>query len=207
MFIVLEGIDSSGKKTQTNLLLKHLKQNGKKVEVLDFPTYDSPIGKLIKEQLTGKLDAKYKVTPELAALMFAVDRYQHKDELFEKIKKGKILIANRYVQSNIGYQGARFEGEARNSFLNWIDEVESRLPQADIVVYLDMPPEVARRLKSNRKKDVYELSLEYQKRVRDMYLHAAKKDDWIVINCTNGSKLRNPEEIHEEIWNKIKHKL
>jgi dTMP kinase len=214
MFIVIEGIDSSGKKTQTNLLVKHLKSMGKKPEVLDFPTYNSPLGKIIGNHLSGRIKPKYRVTPELAAMMFAADRYQYKDELFGKMKKGKILIANRYVQSNIGYQGARFNGEARNSFLNWVNEVESRLPQADIVIYLDMPPQMARRLKGRRpkkkypgQKDLFEQNPEYQKKVREMYLEAAEKEEWVVIDTTKGNRLRKPEEIHEEIWHKIKNKF
>lgn len=219
MFIVLEGIDASGKNTQIQLLYKRLKREGYKSEVLDFPTYDSPVGKVIAAHLRGDLKLKYSVTPELASIMYAADRYQYKDKLFNDLKKGKILIANRYMQSNVGFQGAHFSGEARNTFINWLDEVESRLPQADIVIFLDVPAEIARRLRGRRpkkkylrpgQKDINEGSLEYQKKVRETYLETAKKDGWIVIECCceNGkNKLKDPRVIHEEIWSKIKNKL
>jgi dTMP kinase len=216
MFIVLEGIDASGKKTQIGLLNKRLKKEGFKPEVLDFPTYDSPIGKLIASNLRGDLKTKHPVSPELASIMYAADRYQYKDKMFNDLKKGKILIANRYMQSNIGFQGAHFSGEARNAFINWLYETEARLPQADIVVFLDMPAEMAKRLRGRRprkrylkpgQEDIHERSLEYQKKVRDTYLEVAKKEGWILVGCCNGRILKKPQKIHEEIWDKIKNKL
>lgn len=219
MLIVLEGIDASGKKTQIELFYKKLRKEGYKPELLDFPVYDTSYGEMIARFLRGELGPRNKLPPELVSLLYAADRYQFKDKLFKKVKEGKILIANRYLQSSIGFQGAKFRGEARNTFIKWLEEVESRLPQADIVIFLDMPPEVARKLRGKRidKKYLTERTkkirltdedIRYQKRVRETYLQVAKKEGWIVIECCHDDgKLKTPEEIHEEVWNKIKNEL
>ena len=128
MLIVLEGIDASGKNTQINLLYKKLKEEKYDAELIEFPRYDTPFGEMVARYLRGEFGPRDKVSPELASLLYIADRYQFKDELFEKLRKGKILIANRYLQSNMGFQGAKLSGEARNTFIKWLDEVESRLP-------------------------------------------------------------------------------
>lgn len=190
---------------------------------MEFPAYHTPYGEMVARFLRGELGPRNKLPPELVSLLYAADRYQFKDKLFEKLKEGKILIANRYLQSSIAFQGAKFKGEARNTFVKWLDEVESRLPQADIIIFLDMPPEVARKLRGKRDKKKYltkrakwikrvrvpEEDIRYQRKVRETYLQIAKKEGWIVINCCrNGNKiLRTPQEIHEEMWGKIKNKL
>lgn len=210
MFIVLEGIDSSGKKTQINLLYKKLKKEGFSPELLEFPTYEkSPYGELVGKYLRGELGKKNEIAPEIPSLLYAIDRYQFKDELFDKLIKGKILIADRYLQSNIGFQAAKFEGQARFTFIDWLEEVESRMPQADIVIFLDIPPEVSKQLMKGEKKDIYEKDLGYQKKVRETYLQTAKREGWVVVNCCNkdAKRLKTPEEIHEEIWNGIKGNL
>jgi dTMP kinase len=211
-FIVLEGIDSSGKGTQTELLLNKLKTLGKDVEIVSFPRYDTKLGNLVGTYLRGELGEKESLR-EVATILFALDRYQFKDELKEKLEKGRILIANRYTQSNMGVQAAKFDGDERLEFIDWIKKVESRLPQPDMVIFLDVPVENAAKMIERRgdkeylkgkKKDIHEQDLEFQKKSRETYLQIAEMENWSIIDCMRAGELRKPEDIHSEIWENVR---
>ena len=125
----------------------------------------------------------------------------------------KILIANRYTQSNMAFQGAKFEGEEMVEFANWIKQMESRLPQPDLVIFLDMPVEQTEMMIGGRedkeyikgkKKDIHEEDIEFQKKVRRTYLELARLENWKVIRCTKDGIVRHPNDIHHEIWESVK---
>ena len=217
LFIVFEGIDSSGKKTQVKLLKKRLRKMGFNVETISFPAYETKFGKLIASYLRGEFGSLKEIPPEIAAMLFSLDRYQFKDEVFKKLQKGKIILSDRYTQSNMGFHGAKFDGRERKKFIDWIEQVESRLSQPDLVIFLDMPVEAAQTLINNRKerkylkgkkKDIHEIDTEFQKRVRETYLQLAKRKGWVTIKCVHRIKgkwkVRSPEDIHEEIYGIVK---
>ncbi|MEM0372797.1 MAG: dTMP kinase [archaeon] len=217
MFIVVEGTDSSGKATQTELLIGRLKNSGYGVVKMDFPAYGTPFGEMVARYLRGEFGSLKSVPPEVAALLYAMDRYQFKDRMFADLKRGRVLIANRYLESNIGYQGAKFSGGEKKRFIQWMKGVESRLPQADVVVFLDMPSEAAASLMEKRgeksylkgkKKDIHEEDARYQESVRKTYLEEGRANGWIIINCAEklGSswRIRSVEDVHAEIWERIK---
>lgn len=217
MFIVIEGTDSSGKATQTKLLIEKLEKIGKKVKKLDFPAYNTAFGEMVARYLRGEFGTIDELEVEVPALLYAIDRYQFKNEMFADLKKGNILIANRYLQSNIGFQGAKFESNEKKEFINWIKKVEGRLPQANLIIFLDMPTEAALSLLENRedkdylkgkKKDIHEENKTYQEKVRETYLEEGAKENWLIIKCAdrvNGNwKIKTKEDIHSEIWEKVK---
>lgn len=213
MFVVFEGLDSSGKKTQANMLMEKLGREGKVAELVDFPAYKTPFGSLVAKYLRGEYGPLEAIPPEIPSLLFALDRYQFKDGLFHSLGEGKVIIANRYTQSNIGFQGAKLQPEERADFIRWIEAVESRLPRADIVIFLDMPPDSAHNLGhaqrrdylKGKKCDIHERDVEYQKRVREAYLQIARKEKWQVISCVDEKgSLKKPSQIHGEIWDKLK---
>lgn len=213
MFIVFEGLDSSGKRTQTNLLIGRLAKEGKAGELVDFPAYHTPFGKLVAKYLRGEYGQIDNIPPEIPSLLFALDRYQFKDGLFHSLGEGRIIIANRYTQSNIGFQGAKLPPGEREDFIRWIEAVESRLPKADLVIFLDMPPDSAHNLGHSQRRDylkgkrcdIHESDVKYQKRVREAYLEIAKKEKWQIISCVDGAgNLKSPQQIHEEVWEKAK---
>jgi dTMP kinase len=115
MLILIEGTDSSGKSTQSALLMKELQAMGKDVEKVKFPAYDTPFGEMVARYLRGEFGKLNEVPPEVASLLYTIDRYQFKDALFKKLGEGKILVTDRYLQSNIAYQGAKFSGEEKRS--------------------------------------------------------------------------------------------
>jgi len=213
-FVVIEGGDCTGKATQAELLINRLKKLGKDVVYLDFPTYEkTPGGTIVKWYLEGKFGELDVVPPEVACLTYAIDRYQFAKENKRALSEGKILVANRYTQSNIGHQGGKFKGKERLELINWIEKVESRMPQPNVVVYLDLPVEISRKLKEKRgdtkgarAKDIHERSIQHLKDARECYLETAKRKGWIIIDCKQKTKddIKSIEEIHSKIFEKLK---
>jgi len=217
-FILFEGIDSSGKKTQANLLAERLRRMGKKVEIIYFPTYkNTPLGIFVAKYLKGDFGSKESITPEIGSLFYSLDRYQFQKEIKEKLEVGINIIADRYTASNI-FQAAKLEGEKRFEIWEWIKNIDKRLPQPDATIVLDVPIKISKNLFSKRekknvllegKKDIHEIDENYQERVRRTYLDIAEREGWIIINCykkkgNKGFEFIPPEEIHEEIFGKLK---
>ncbi len=211
--IVFEGIDSSGKKTQTELLIKKLKREKKKVRTLHFPAYKTRFGRIIGEYLKGGFGKKEELSPEIGCLMYAIDRYQFKDILEKGLKHGIYFVLDRYTQSNI-FQIAKGKKSERNALLEWLWNIESRLPKANAVVFLDVNPEIARKLLKKRKtkiklkgknrRDIHEEDIKFQGTVRGVYLDVAKKRKWIVVNCYKKDEMRTKEEIGNDVYKKLK---
>jgi dTMP kinase len=214
MFIVFEGLDSSGKKTQVEILKHRLENQDLGVEYFDFPAYATPLGQLVGAYLRGDYGSKEQIPPESASLIFAMDRYQFRERLQELIKAGKVIISNRYTQSNLGFQAANLAGKERGRMVKWIEAVESRLPQPDLVIFLDMPVSAAASLLEGREKnggraaDILEKDRKFQEKVRENYLSLARKKRWLVIQCARrgaaGWEILPPEEISEKIWARVR---
>ncbi|MDL2262631.1 thymidylate kinase, partial [Bacteroidales bacterium OttesenSCG-928-I21] len=125
-FIVIEGLDGAGKSTQLAMLTNFLKKNNKNIEHIHFPTMNSPVfGDLIARFLRGEFGGLNDVNPYLVALLFAGDRYNLSDKISNWIKNNKIVINDRYVYSNIGFQCAKMNTkEDRNKLFDWILDLE-----------------------------------------------------------------------------------
>jgi len=211
--IVIEGIDGGGKKTQSTLLTDHLKQEGFKTDLLSFPLYDTPAGKLIAAYLRGEIGNKEDVPAELPALFYALDRYQAKWTIQTMLASGHILVVDRYTPSNLAFQTAKFEDNDKLEFQHWIESVESRLPQPDLVLYMHVPLETSqtwvierdqRIFELSELKDIYERDFEFQKKVQAMYLLLAKEKGWEIVEyATPDGQIRSREKIHEDIWEKV----
>jgi len=213
-FIVIEGGDSAGKHTQAKLLLKHITKSfpACEMELLSFPQYDTPFGELVAKYLRGEFGTLDHVPPEIACMLYALDRYQVKDKLKSDLEAGKWLIADRYTQSNFGHQGAKLDGDARNELIAWVEGLESRLPQPDLVLYLYVPAKVTQKLMearehksylaSDKHQDIHEQDVTYQERVIETYIAIANsRTNWEVIDCVNKQtgELYSIEKIHRKI--------
>lgn len=219
-FIVIEGGDSAGKHTQAELLFKHFRSKQIDVEFLSFPQYETPFGKLVAKYLRGEYGTMANLPPEIPCLLYALDRFQIKSKLSYGLTAGKWYIADRYTQSNFGHQGAKLTGEERKELISWIESVESRLPQPDLVIYLHVPVEISQQLMKTREhksyladdkpQDIHELDIEYQQRVIDTYLElAAEAESWVVISCVDSEKneLLSIDDIHQKIIDVVTDKL
>ncbi len=208
--IVIEGLDGSGKATQTSLLEDALKQGGYCVKHISFPNYDNPSSALIKMYLGGQLGSNpADVNPYAASSFYAVDRYASYKQFWQNhYENGKIILADRYATSNAIYQLSKVEDNKRDEFLQWLECYEYtqlQLPKPDVVIYLDMPIEISQRLMTQRykgdesKKDLHESNFSFLKECRSSALYSAKKQRWKVISCANGEQPRSIEDIHKEV--------
>ena len=211
VLLVLEGIDASGKKTQAEMLVERLNDSGKKAVLLDFPSYETPFGKLITLYLKGKFGAKEKISKKFACLLYALDRYSRKEEIEGFLKKGFVVVLDRYTQANFAYQTALLEGSERKKMVSWIETVESGLPKADAVVFLDVPPLQSQNLLSGRKnkirgvkRDIHEKDFSFIKKVYGNYLKLSKEKKWIVVSCMEKGVLKSKGEISNLVFSSLR---
>src|ERR1700688_265601 len=147
--IALEGIDGSGKHTQLSLLARELDARGLSTFRISFPRYESFYGKLVGRYLNGEFGALGAVDPHLSALLYAGDRLEAKPEIEAALSAGKIVLADRYIGSNLAHQSERVPAERRDEFFAWLKNLEYNLyglPVEDLVVYLRVPAVQANQL-------------------------------------------------------------
>lgn len=213
-FIVIEGVDGSGKTTQFDLLSSRLKKVGKKVTTIDFPRYyDSIWGKMVGDFLKGEFGDFDATNPYLVLPLYMIDEYTWSRDIGRKIlESGKNILSNRYFTSNC-HQIAKLKGTDKIKFRKWIWSAGYKhlgMLEPDLVVFLDVKPEmtvILNKLKKNRKylkgkvEDEAEKRLYHQQAAYKEYLKTAKDFKyWRVIKCIKGGKLDSPEVIHEKVW-------
>lgn len=200
--IVFEGIDGVGKATQVALLAKRLRAEKKHVTVFSIPRYKTPVGRLIKSALQGEYGDFRHLDPHLSALPYLLDYMLARESFLASLKKGTVIF-DRYVESTFAYHSAKVEGAAQQKLLRELEYLafnEIRLPKPDMIIYLDVPPDVSRKLMDKKKRDQHERDSAYQQRVADMYKKMAKGKSWHVIACAPSGAMRSRNDIHEEIW-------
>ncbi|MBQ5654419.1 MAG: thymidylate kinase, partial [Alistipes sp.] len=144
MLIVLEGLDGAGKSTQIKKLTALFEARGAECAYLHFPRFDAPIyGDLIARFLRGEFGSADAVNPYLVALIYAGDRAEAAAEIRRWLDEGKVVILDRYLYSNIGYQCAKLpQGEERERLMEWIFNLEYNhfgIPRPDLSLFLDVP--------------------------------------------------------------------
>jgi dTMP kinase len=208
--IVLEGIDGSGKETQSNLLEKKLKEKGREVMHISFPDYESPSSALVKMYLKGDFGKNPEdVNPYAASLFYAVDRFaSYRMKWKDFYEKGGIVIADRYTTSNMVHQMTKYEDEVkRKDFLSWLEKTEYgelELPRPDLVILLDIPLAVSENLVKERAKkggsmDIHEQHLDYLRKCHDAYRQLVALYHWKRIPCTEEGRLRSIEDIGKDV--------
>lgn len=210
-FIVIEGLDGSGKSTQVDLLKQRLEESGVSVLKIKLPNYDDPSSTLVKMYLSGQFgDKPDDVNAYAASTFYAVDRYASakKQNWSEKLKEGHIL-ADRYTTSNAIHQMTKLPKEKWDEYLDWLFDFEYGLlgiPKPDGVIFLDMPVEISQKLMTQRyggdekKKDVHERDVEYLKKCYEAAIYAAKKCGWTTVKCYEGDSARKIDEISDDIF-------
>lgn len=220
--IVIEGVDGAGKSTQIRLLKEYFSGRGLECEYLHFPRTDAPyFGELISRFLRGEFGDLEAVDPYLVAMLYAGDRKDASPLLSEWLAKGKVVLLDRYTYSNIAYQCAKLAtGEEQDRLMLWILDLEFShfsIPRPDLNIFLDVPfTFTASKLSGNREgadraylngtRDIHEESLDFQKRVRDLYLRVSATDDRLaVVDCSDSSAtMLPPEEIFRMVTTILK---
>lgn len=212
--IVIEGLDGSGKATQTKNLFDYLTSNGEQVVKVTFPDYDSPASALVKMYLNSEFgDDPNAVNAYSASAFYAVDRVaSYIKNWKEDYLSGKTILCDRYATSNIIYQMSKVPQEEKDPFIDWQYDFEYNklgLPAPTQVIYLDVEPEVSQKLMLKRyngdesKKDLHEKNVDFLLTCRENALYAAKKLGWKVISCTKDGEMKSIEDIFEEIKNSL----
>lgn len=215
--IVIEGTDSSGKQTQSNLLYEKLLERELSVKKITFPNYQSPACMPVKMYLAGEFGEKaQEVNPYSVSTMYAIDRYaSYKKDWEIFYNSNGVVVTDRYTQSNIIHQASKFKNkEKKEEYIKWLYDLEFKkmeIPKPDIVIFINMPFKISQELMKNRKnkitgelkKDIHEKDIEYMKKSYENACEIAEKENWVRISCVKNGKLKTIEEISEEIFNVV----
>lgn len=217
IFIVVEGTDGSGKGTQVDLLVERLEQEGYDVEKFDFPQYDQESSYFVREYLNGKYGDADEVGPYVGSLFYALDRYEAAPRIREALGSGKVVIANRYVGSNMAHQGTKFDNsEQRRGYFIWLDQMEFemfKIPRPDISLVLRVEADIAQKLVdqkdersyTDKKRDLHEADIDHLKRSVEVYDNLCQlfPKDFKQIDCVRGGKIMDKETIHKYLFSTI----
>lgn len=216
ILIAVEGTDSSGKQTQSELLYKRLSEMGIKSRLVSFPAYESESSALVKMYLAGEFgENPNDVNAYAASTFYAVDRFAtFRNDWGKDYEAGVVIIADRYVPSNIIHQAAKLEESEKEAFVQWLCELEYghfMLPKPNVTFFLDMPTKTALSLMANRankidqseKKDIHERNGEYLKKSYDNAMGIAKRLGWEIVPCTEGESVRDILSINNDMMSVI----
>ncbi len=213
--IVFEGIDGSGKSTQSRLIRSRLEDSGVPFRSVTFPRYDNPSAALIKMYLGGEFGTSPSdVNPYAASCFYAVDRYaSFRQDWRDYYTGGGLIVTDRYTTSNAIHQGSKLPEADREDFFRWLYDFEFRLmelPRPDAVIYMDIPFDLAlrriaqRELATRSTCDIHEKDRAYLQACHRCGRHAADYFGWQCISVTDGDTERTVEDINDEIFDIIK---
>ena len=211
LLIDLESLDSGGKSTQVKLIKEYFENQGKKVKHIHFPMYGySDFSEMIAKFLRGEYGNNDEVDPIFVANIYAMDRYMYKNQLLKDIEEYDVVIMDRYVFSNMAYQGAKIKDRVERNSLIWqIQNLEFdffKLPYPDLVLFFDIPiNEIENRLNTERvgddrnylegKKDIHEKDINFQSNVRDIYFELKIMKNFHIIDGYNKEGILNTTDL------------
>ncbi|HHT50484.1 MAG TPA: thymidylate kinase [Eubacteriaceae bacterium] len=216
--IAIEGVDGSGKETQTKKLYDRLKEEGVNIKKISYPRYDKESSALVKMYLRGDFgDKPDDVSPYIASTFYALDRYaSYKEDYEEFYKQGGIVLADRYTTSNMVHQGGKIiDPKERERFLDWLWDYEFnlyKLPIPDLVFFLDIPVSINQKLRAGRlnkfsgksQQDIHEKDREHLEQSYENASYLINKYNWKRIICIEKGELMTPGKIHEKIYRETK---
>lgn len=213
--ISIEGVDGSGKNTQATFLLEALQARNIPAVKYSFPCYDETFfGKEIGSYLRGEFGDLDAVHPKLASMLFAGDRFEKKADIVQDLEAGRVVVMDRYVESNLAHQCAKLCVEEREAFIDWAERLEYGvfgLPRPDLTIFLDVPIDVSTKLVLQKKQrsythdqeDIHERDHAYMRKVYEVYGYLSKRNSWEVINCVEGDDVRSRGEILDDIVSRV----
>lgn len=219
-FIVFEGTDGSGKRTQTEILVKNLQKAGFKVKTIDFPQYENNFfGKFVGECLAGEHGDFAKLDPKIASVLYAADRFESSEKIKNWLNEGYFVVADRYANSNQIHQGGKIlNDEKRREFLQWLEKMEFgifKISKPDLIVFLNVSLNFSLQLLENKdsqdkkkylhgKRDAHESDLHHLENAKKSALKLVKESaDWVEIECVENGELLGKEVIGDLVWEKV----
>ncbi len=213
-FLVIDGSDGAGKATQTTLLVDRLRNEGRQVEKIDFPRYkENHFGRLLRECLDGAHGDFLTLDPKITSLIYAADRFESSKQIRHWLESGIDVVADRYVSANMLHQGAKIvDKDERKVFFDWLDVTEFEvfaIPRPDIIVYLDAPYSVRKKLlesdSSRSQLDTVEVNEAYQTAHEAAATHLNELlSYWYQISCVSNNQMRERSQIHEDVYRTMK---
>lgn len=219
-FVVIDGGDGSGKKTQLDLLAKRLRNEDNRVETFDFPQYGNWSAQFVERYLRGEFGGVNEVSAKRASLFYALDRFEAASRISSWLSQGVVVLSNRYVSANKGHQLGKITSEPeRREFLEWLNELEYKIlgiPVPDLTLFLHMSAEIGQLLVGSKgerdylkgkKRDIHEADLDHLKSAEKAYLFCLENDtleNWKKVSCFSGSQPKTREEVHQEIYALVK---
>jgi dTMP kinase len=181
LLVALEGIDGAGNTTQARLLARWLKRRGMEVLLTKEPTRGD-VGRLIRARLR-----KGVKDPLVDTLLFAADRAEHVAKVIAPgMRRGLVVVTDRYVESSIAYQGA--EGADPS----WVEAVNSFAPRPDLTIILDLPPSQALARKPGPREGFEDEA--FLLKVRELFRLRAEERGYVLVDASKGIA-----EVHLEV--------
>lgn len=221
--LVIEGADGSGKSVQVQKLRERIEETGEQVVVYDFPQYEKTFfGGKIGEYLNGKYGGFEDMHPFFPGLLFAIDRFEARDEMLEDLKAGKVVICNRYMSSNLAHGGAKLKDEEGGDVKDFINEMEKvefeifKIPVPDLEIIVSVPADISQKLvekKGERSyvkgKDIAEEDVLHQKKALEIYHWLVEnRDRYELVECVGeNGELMSIEEVSEKVWEVVEEKF
>jgi len=216
MFIVIDGIDGSGKGTQTDILVQTLRDQWKKVKLLDYPRYGEPSAFAVEKYLNGKYGTD--VSAKQASIFYALDRFDSSFDFRDELEEYDYIISNRYVSANIIHQAGKITDPVeRDNFIEWLEDLEYNIfwiPKPDKTIFLNVSPETSQKLvlkKDDRdyiewaaKMDIHEADKNHLIQAHASALSVVQNHaDWVQIDCETEGTLRSIDDIAKEILRQV----
>ncbi|KAJ3186651.1 hypothetical protein HDU85_007471 [Gaertneriomyces sp. JEL0708] len=183
--IVVEGLDRSGKSTQTALLAQRLNDMNIPATLHRFPNRTTPTGTLISTYLSSSASSSNPMSDEVIHLLFSANRWEAVAVMKQALSTGQTLVIDRYAYSGVAYSASK------GLDIEWCKSPDRGLPTPDLVIFLDLPPNDAAG-RGGYGQERYE-KLEFQLKVKHAF-DQLREDCWKVIDAT-----KSVEEIGDEM--------
>ncbi len=189
---------------------------GKKVLILDYPRYGESSAYFVEQYLNRAYGEK--VSAKAASIFYALDRFEDSFNFKERQQEYDYIISNRYVSASMIHQSGKIKGKGkRKKFMKWLYKLEFKIfgiPKPDLVLFLDVPPEVSQKLveqkekreyiKDGKTKDLHEAD---ENHLKDAYKVAHEIletfPDWQKIDCCKNGDILPIDTITQKILTKI----
>lgn len=209
LFLVIDGTDGSGKATQTKLLIERLRNDGYPVETIAFPQYGTPSAGPLEKYLAGGYGTPEEVGPQRASILYAIDRFDASAKIKGWLDEGRIVVADRYVASNMGHQGSKIANKGqRMAFYKWNDDLEFgtfRIPRPDLNIILHVDAKTSVRLieKRGEKADAHENLAHLQAAERTYLEIASNFPGFRLIECVENGDILPIETVRGLVWDVV----
>ncbi len=220
--IVITGIDGSGKTVQSKSLYERLQREGYPTVSVDFPQYGKTFfADMVTRYLKGEFGGADSVNPYWAAMLYAGDRWECKEQMNAWLREGKVIVSNRYVCDNMAHQGGKVASpEGKEKFFKWLDELEHKVfavPRSTLNILLYVPAEIAYQLVEKKEqraylagenKDIHEEDINHLRCAQQTFMEiAGGRKDWVTIECTEGGRMLSEQVIAEKVWDAVRRVL